>query len=69
MQAARHQEDRFTMTDRDVYLKLAAVAEELQALSDSAESLVGEAALRTAAATLAGTAKAIYDHVLGGDSH
>lgn len=55
------------MNDRDVYLKLAAVAEELMALSDAAETIVGEAALRTAASTIAGTAKAIYDHVLGGD--
>jgi len=57
------------MNDREVYLKLAAVAEELQGLSETAESVVGEAALSTAAATLAGTAKAIYDHVLGGDAH
>ena len=54
------------MNDRDVYLKLAAVAEELMKLSEEAETIVGEAALRTAAGTLAGTAKAIYDHVLGG---
>ncbi|MFZ5719146.1 MAG: hypothetical protein ACOY5Y_06725 [Pseudomonadota bacterium] len=57
------------MTDRDVYLKLAAMAEELLALSESAESLVGEAALRTAASSLAGTAKAVYEHALGGDEH
>ena len=57
------------MNDRDVYLKLAAVAEELMRLSEDAESLVGEAALRTAAGTLAGTAKAVYEHALGGDSH
>lgn len=55
------------MTDREVYLKLAAVAEELMALSDNAETLVGEAALRTAASTIAGTAKAVYEHALGGD--
>lgn len=55
------------MTDRDVYLKLSAVAEELMALSEAAESVVGETALRTAAGTLAGTAKVIYEHVLGGD--
>lgn len=56
------------MTDRDVYLKLAAVAEELMALSEAAETLVGEAALRTAASTIAGTAKAVYEHALGGDA-
>jgi hypothetical protein len=55
------------MTDRDVYLKLAAVAEELMRLSREAESLVGEAALRTAASTVEGTAKAVYDHVLGSE--
>jgi len=57
------------MNDRDVYLKLAAVADELLQLSQEAETLVGEAALRTAAGTLAGTAKAVYDHALGGESH
>lgn len=57
------------MTDRDVYLRLAALAEELLALSETADSLVGEAALRTAASSLAGTAKAVYEHALGGDEH
>ena len=57
------------MTDKDVYLKLAAVAQELMALADQAETTVGETALRTAAGTLAGTAKAVYDHALGGEAH
>ena len=57
------------MTDKDVYLKLAAVAQELMALAEEAETMVGEAALRTAATTLAGTAKAVYDHALGGEAH
>ena len=57
------------MTDRDVYLKLAAMAEELLQLAGAADSLVGEAALRTAASSLAGTAKAVYDHALGGEEH
>ncbi|MBW8815437.1 MAG: hypothetical protein JF588_18605 [Caulobacterales bacterium] len=56
------------MNDRDVYLKLAEVAEELYKLSEQAETLVGEAALRTVAGNVAGAAKAIYEHVLGGDS-
>jgi hypothetical protein len=56
------------MTDREVYLKLAAVAEELTALSEAAESLVGEAALQTAARTIAGAAKAVYDHVMGAEA-
>ncbi|MFN9848600.1 hypothetical protein [Phenylobacterium sp.] len=56
------------MNDRDVYLKLAAVAEELMALSEAAETYVGETALRTAASTIAGTAKAVYEHVMDSDS-
>ncbi|HET6971597.1 MAG TPA: hypothetical protein VFH92_10765 [Phenylobacterium sp.] len=56
------------MNDRDVYLKLAAIAEELYKLSEEAESLIGEAALRTAAGTIAGTAKAVYEHALSNDS-
>ena len=55
------------MTDRDVYLKLAAVADELLQLSQQAESLVGQTALHTAAMTVAGTAKAVYEHVVGGE--
>lgn len=57
------------MNDRDVYLKLAEIAEQLMALSEQAETLVGQTGLRTAAGTLAGTAKAIYDHALGGEEH
>jgi len=57
------------MTDRDVYLKLAEVAQELLALAEQAETMVGEAALRTAASALAGTAKAVYDHAVGGEEH
>ncbi len=57
------------MNDRDVYLKLAALAEELMQLSQDAETLVGEAALQAAASTIAGTAKAVYEHALGGDAH
>ncbi len=57
------------MNDRDVYLKLAAVAEELMLLSEQAETLVGQTALHTAASTIAGTAKAVYDHAVGGESH
>lgn len=57
------------MNDRDVYLKLSAIAEELLALSQQADSMIGQTALHTAAVTLAGTAKAIYDHCLGGEEH
>lgn len=55
------------MNDRDVYLKLAAVAEELMQLSQEAETMVGQTALHTAAMTVAGTAKAVYEHVMGGE--
>ena len=67
MREAANLVDKGPMNDRDVYLKLAAVAEELMTLSEAAESYVGEAALRTAASTIAGTAKAVYDHVMGSD--
>jgi hypothetical protein len=59
--------DKGAMDDRNVYLKLAAVAEELMVLSEAAETYVGEAALRTAASTIAGTAKAVYEQVMGSD--
>ena len=57
------------MNDREIYETLGAVAQELMELSEKAETIVGETALRTAAATLAGTAKAIHDHVLSGGEH
>lgn len=57
------------MTDRDVYLALSAMAEELARMSQAAESFVGKAALTSTAQTLAGTAKAIYEHVLSGEQH
>ena len=53
------------MTDKHVYETLAKAAEDLLALSERAESFVGEAALRAAATSLAGTAKAVYDHCMG----
>lgn len=54
------------MSDRDVYLKLAAVAKELAELAEGAESYVGNAALVSAAQTLNGTARVIYEHCLNG---
>jgi hypothetical protein len=57
------------MNDRDVYLKLSAVAEELLALADDAETFVGEAALRHAANVVGGAAKAVYEHAVGGETH
>ncbi len=57
------------MNDREVYLKLAAMAEELAALAPVCESFVGNAALTTCAQTLAGTAKAVYEHAMDGEEH
>lgn len=56
------------MNDKQVYEILARAAAELLTLSEQAESYVGEAALRTAASTLAGTAKAVYEHCMGEDA-
>lgn len=55
------------MNDRDVYLKLNEVAEELLRLAGEAESYVGNAALQSAGNTVAGAARVIYEHCLGGD--
>lgn len=63
----REASESFGMTDRDVYLKLAEVADELARLAEQAETYVGNAALQTAATTLAGTAKAVYDHLMSGE--
>ena len=57
------------MNDRDVYLKLSAMAEELSRLAEEAESYVGNAALVSCAQTLAGTAKVIYEHSMDGGEH
>lgn len=57
------------MTDRDVYLKLASMAEELMALAQAADTFVGNAALTTCAQTLAGAAKAVYEHAMEGGEH
>lgn len=65
----REPSNSWAMNDRDVYLKLAAVAEELQALSEVAETIIGKAALSTMANTVAGAAKAVYEHALGGEEH
>jgi hypothetical protein len=57
------------MNDREIYEALGAMVQNLMDLSEEADTLVGETALRTAAATLAGTAKAIHDHALSGGEH
>ena len=55
------------LSDRDVYLKLSAMAQELAQLSAAAESYVGNAALVSAANTLSGAARVIYEHCLSDD--
>lgn len=57
------------MNDRDVYLRLAAMAEELQAMAEQAETIIGKTAAATMANTVAGAAKAVYEHALGGEEH
>lgn len=57
------------MNDRDVYIKLTGLVEELVRMAEQAESLAGETGLRHAAAVIAGTAQAIYEHALDGDAH
>ena len=57
------------MNDRDVFLALSRMAEELAAMAEQAESFVGNAALTSAAQNLAGTAKAVYEHALSGEEH
>ena len=57
------------MNDRDVYLKLAEMADELTRMAEQAETFVGNAALVTCAQSLAGTAKAVYEHCMDGEEH
>ena len=53
-----------TVTDLEVYQQLAATADALDGLSQYAASLIGETALKTAAQTVRGMAKAVYEHSL-----
>lgn len=57
------------MNDREVYLALVAMADELDRMAEAAESFIGNAALTSSAQQLAGTAKAIYEHALSGEEH
>ena len=47
-----------------VYQKLTAMADELEQLAVEGATLVGEAALITAAATVRGMANAVYEHIM-----
>lgn len=56
-------------SDLDVYRRLTEVADEFEALAETA-SLIGSTALTTAAVTVRGMAAAIYEHALNdGTSH
>ncbi|HEY0437187.1 MAG TPA: hypothetical protein VGC92_11130 [Phenylobacterium sp.] len=52
------------VSDIAVYQKLIELADELDAMSAQGASLVGEAALSTAARTVRGMATAVYQHIM-----
>jgi hypothetical protein len=52
------------VSDIAVYQKLTAIADELDQLAGEGASLVGEAALLTAARTVRGIAAAVYKHIM-----
>jgi hypothetical protein len=52
------------VTDIEVYQKLCAVAEDLDALAAQGASLIGDAALNTAARTVRGMANAVYQQIM-----
>jgi hypothetical protein len=52
------------ISDIEVYQKLSAVAAELQLMAAQGTSLVGEAALTTAAMTVQGMAAAVYEQIM-----
>ncbi len=52
------------VTDIAVYQKLSEIADELDQMTSEGPTLVGEAALGTAARTVRGMASAVYQHIL-----
>jgi hypothetical protein len=52
------------LSDLEVYQRLIAVAEELEAMRSQGVTLIGGAALETASRSLLGMAQAIYEHSL-----
>lgn len=56
-----------TLSDLDIYQRLAAVAEELEGLAEQSGSLVGQTAAKTAAMSVRGMASAVYEHSLSAD--
>jgi hypothetical protein len=55
------------LSDLDVYQQLVRAADELEQLSAQSNTLVGETALKTAAASVRGMATAVYEHSLSDD--
>ncbi len=53
------------VSDIEVYQKLTAVADELDSIAAEGATLVGNAALTTAAMTVRGMATAVYKHIMG----
>ena len=56
------------LSDLEVYQRLSALASELERLAEQGASLVGETALLTAAHSVRGMAKVIYEHVITQDA-
>jgi len=52
------------VTDIAVYQKLSEIADELDQMAAEGPSLVGDAALGTAARTVRGMASAVYQHIM-----
>jgi hypothetical protein len=52
------------VSDIAVYQKLTAIADELDQMAAEGASLVGDAALTTAARTVRGMANAVYQHIM-----
>ncbi|MFL5298699.1 MAG: hypothetical protein ACJ798_20155 [Phenylobacterium sp.] len=52
------------VTDIAVYQKLSEMADELDQMAAEGASLVGDAALTTAARTVRGMATAVYQHIM-----
>ena len=55
------------VTDIAVNQKLSEIADDLDQLASEGPSLVGEAALNTAARTVRGMATAVYQHIMSTD--
>jgi hypothetical protein len=52
------------VSDIAVYQKLSAIADELDQMASEGATLVGDAALTTAARTVRGMANAVYAHIM-----